>query len=86
MTDPTKDAVSSSGPPAPSREPRPPSFRQAFAILADIRETAIKIRRERFKDKTPEDMIHLFAQLKRLKAVMQALEKQGDQAKQGSTQ
>jgi hypothetical protein len=47
--------------------------------MADVRETAIKLKRESFKDKTPEDLIHIFAQLKRLKAVMQALEKQGNQ-------
>lgn len=75
MSDPTKDPGSASPPPAP----RPPSFRQAFAIMADVRETAIKLKRESFKDKTPEDLIHIFAQLKRLKAVMQALEKQGNQ-------
>jgi len=82
MTDPTKDAGSAPPPPAPKKEPRPPSFRQAFAILGDVRETAIKLKRETFKDKTPEDLIHVFAQLKRLKAVMQALEKQGETGNQ----
>ncbi len=53
---------------------KPASFRQAFAILENIRENALALRKDKFPDQTPESLIFIFAQAKRLKEVLRALE------------
>jgi hypothetical protein len=62
---------------------KPASFRQAFAMVEDIRSNALALRKNKFPDQTPEPLIFIFAQCKRLKEVLRALEKPDRLEKEG---
>lgn len=71
MNDETKSDKVASDTPAK----KPASFRRAFAIVTDIRKNASELRKQKFPDKTPEPLIYIFAQCKRLVEVLRGLEK-----------
>ena len=70
-----KDKSEASGPAENPVVKRPASFRQAFAMLEDIRKNALDLRKNKFPEQTPEPLIFIFAQVKRMKEVLRALEK-----------
>jgi len=60
---------------SPPKAPPPATFRRAFGIVEDIRRNANELRKEHFAKETPQPLIFIFAQAKRLKEVLRALEK-----------